>query len=307
MFKKLRKHLVIFNLIVTTIILVTAFLTVYLVVKGNIEARSLAIQGTYNDSSTQEYLKAKIRDERKASLESLLVTLVVTGVIVEFCVAVFSNIWASDAIKPVKQAYEAQKIFIANASHEIKTPLAAIQANLEAADIHDNKFIKNIEHEVKGLANLNRELLSLAKTDIIEVKDKKPEAIRPLIEEVLADFLPRTKKIKLEVDLENEEEEISAEDFSRLTTILIDNALKYCQKNVGVTFKNGLLTVENDGTIIPAEKLPHIFERFYQADKSSEGVGLGLSIAALLAERNNWKLNVESSEATGRTSFSLKI
>lgn len=305
MFKRLKRHLVFFNIIVTTLILVAAFSTIYMVVKGNIEAR--VPDNTYNinaDSHTTELINARIRDERKVALQSLLITLIVTGMIVEVCVAIFANIWASDAIRPVKKAYETQKIFIANASHEIKTPLAAIQANLEAADVTDNKFIANVEQEVKSLASLNQELLNLAQTDTITTVEKRETDIQPILEGILQDFLPRTSKIRLTVDITDEQVEIAEADFARLATILIDNALKYCDKTVKILYKNRTLIVENDGAIIPEDKMPHIFDRFYQADKSSEGVGLGLSIAMLLVERNNWKINVTSEKVTV---FSVKI
>lgn len=305
MFKQLRRHLVLFNIIVTTVILTAAFSTIYMVVRGNIEARVISSNVTAGtDSYTAEIINARIRDERKMVLQSLLITLIVTGLIVEVCVAIFSGIWTSDAIRPVKQAYEAQKIFIANASHEIKTPLAAIQANLEAADISDNKFITNVEHEVKGLASLNQELLNLAQTDMVAEVEKQETAIRPVIEGILQNFLPRTSKIDLVTDVVDEEVNISEADFARLITILVDNALKYCDKTVKILYKNRTLTVENDGVTIPEDKMPHIFDRFYQADKSSEGVGLGLSIAMLLAERNDWKISVSSDEITA---FSVKI
>lgn len=306
MFKRLKRHLVVFNLGVTTLILIAAFSTIYMIVRGNVEAQALfnAHSLGSSDPETVEIFNAKIKDERRAALNSLLITLVITGSIVEFCVAVFSYVWASDAIRPVKQAYESQKNFIANASHEIKTPLAAIQANLEAADIHDNKFIDNVEHEVRSLASLNQELLNLVRTDIVSTGEKQEVEIGPLIEDVLQNFSPRTSKINLGTKLTTEKVELVPEDFERLITILIDNALKYCDKTVEIVYKNRTFTITNDGATIPADKLPYIFDRFYQTDKSAEGVGLGLSIAALLAEHNDWKIQVESSK---NTTFTVKL
>lgn len=306
MFRRLKRHLVVFNLGVTTLILIAAFSTIYMIVRGNVEAQALfnAHSLGSSDPETVEIFNAKIKDERRAALNSLLITLVITGSIVEFCVAVFSYVWASDAIRPVKQAYESQKNFIANASHEIKTPLAAIQANLEAADIHDNKFIDNVEHEVRSLANLNQELLNLVRTDIVSTGEKQEVEMGPLIEDVLQNFSPRTSKINLGTKLTTEKVELVPEDFERLITILIDNALKYCDKTVEIVYKNRTFTITNDGATIPADKLPYIFDRFYQTDKSAEGVGLGLSIAALLAEHNDWKIQVESSK---NTTFTVKL
>ena len=78
----------------------------------------------------------------------------------------------------------------------------------------------------------------------------------------------------------------------------MDNAIKYCDKEIVLKVSEHELMIENDGAKIPREKLEHVFERFYQVDKSMEGVGLGLSIAKVTAERNDWKLVAESDEKT---------
>ncbi len=305
MFRRLKRHLILFNILVTGVILVAAFSSIYMVVKGNLETRSLfSVSSLNSDARTVEIINVRIKDERKIALNSLLITLVVTGLIVEFCVAVFSYVWASDAIRPVKQAYESQKIFIANASHEIKTPLAAIQTNLEAADIQGNKFIDNVEQEIHSLASLNQELLNLVRTDIVDSGVKSETNVKTLIEKVLQNFLPQTSKIKFNAEIADESVELVAEDFERLITILLDNALKYCDKTVEIVYKNRTFAIANDGAKIPEDQMPYIFDRFYQTDKSADGVGLGLSIAAMLVERNDWKVSVESNR---KTKFTVKI
>lgn len=305
MFRRLKRHLILFNILVTGVILVAAFSSIYMVVKGNLETRSLfSVSSLNSDARTVEIINVRIKDERKIALNSLLITLVVTGLIVEFCVAVFSYVWASDAIRPVKQAYESQKIFIANASHEIKTPLAAIQTNLEAADIQGNKFIDNVEQEVHSLASLNQELLNLVRTDIVDSGVKSETDVKTLIEKVLQNFLPQTSKIKFNAEITDESVELVAEDFERLITILLDNALKYCDKTAEIVYKNRTFIIANDGAKIPEDQMPYIFDRFYQTDKSADGVGLGLSIAAMLVERNDWKISVESNR---KTKFTVKI
>lgn len=89
-------------------------------------------------------------------------------------------------------------------------------------------------------------------------------------------------------------------DATQLLTILLDNAIKYGDKKVTCKVAKDEICVENDGTKIAPEDLEHIFDRFYQADKSknSDGAGLGLAIAASLAKNNHWKIKVESDETT---------
>ena len=85
----------------------------------------------------------------------------------------------------------------------------------------------------------------------------------------------------------------------------MDNAIKYCDKKIQISLDNHSLTVINDGATISEKDLPHVFERFYQADKSAEGVGLGLAIAQSVALRNGWTLTAKS--ANSETEFKLKF
>lgn len=326
MFNKLRNRLILINLGITTFIIVTVFATIYLVSTKTAENRPPAIQNyameyfnsdndnTDNavgsdDSNTksipddlEKVILFSVREEKKNAANNLLVTLISSGLAIEIAVALVSYFLAEEAIKPVKEAYEAQKVFIANASHEIKTPLASISANLEAADIKDNKWIANVELETAKLTNLNNELLSLARTDLVATTETVETNLKELTLKVLDGFEPRLKDKCLTKRVETASEvKINAADFEQILSILMDNAIKYSDKNITVKLTNHNLEVVNDGKTIEAEKLPHIFDRFYQADKTAEGVGLGLSIAKAVAEKNHWKLTAKSNKKTGFT------
>ena len=322
MFNKLRNHLILINLGITTFIIVTVFATIYLVSTKTAENRppsfqNYSVEHTSDDSDNNNSYSAgenaipddlekvilfSVREEKKNAASNLLVTLVCSGLAIEIAVALVSYFLAEEAIKPVKDAYEAQKIFIANASHEIKTPLASITANLEAADIKDNKWISNVELEAAKLTNLNNELLSLARTDLVAATEAKEVNLKELTLKVLDGFEPRLKDKRLAKQVETASEvKINAADFEQILSILMDNAIKYSDKNITVKLTNHSLEVINDGKTIEPEKLPHIFDRFYQIDKTAEGVGLGLSIAKAVAEKNHWKLTVKSNKKTGFT------
>ena len=199
----------------------------------------------------------------------------------------------------MREAYESQKVFIANASHEIKTPLAAISANLEAADIHDNKWISNVENETAKLAALNSELLMLARTDLVTSREATLQNISTIVDDTIKSFNPRMQNLNFsEKIVKNEKTKINREDFTQILSILFDNAIKYANKKIQVELNENKFTIKNDGAKISEQDLPKIFDRFYQTDKTAEGVGLGLSIAKSLADRNGWKLTAKSDKMT---------
>ena len=305
MFRRLRNHLIVFNLFVSTVILVISFTAIYMVVSNATAERArLTASNDLYPTTFLQTLDERMRLEREAALDSLLSTLIVTGLLMEAAVAIFSYVWTQEAIRPVKQAYDSQRTFIANASHEIKTPLAAIEANLEAADIKGNRWIDNVRTETRALAALNQDLLTLTRIDSVPAPASEAFALRAAVDQVIAPFAPRLQHRTLRLDLPELDLTATKSDFTQLITILIDNAIKYSRHKIWVRYRDGVLSVENDGATIPADALPHLFERFYQGDKSREGVGLGLAIARSLAERNHWQLTVTSDHTT---IFSLKL
>ena len=316
MFRKLRNHFVIINLVTTSLILIAAFSSVYFIAKNSSVSRKPAPINTSlefldNDGSSvsfRQIMEERIAADREAGLSSLLFTLIITGLAVEIIVAIFSYFFAEQAIKPVKTAYETQKIFIANASHEIKTPVAAIKANREAADLSEtNHWIKNIELEADKIETLNLALLRLAKTDAVqEALTVEEFDLSKVSHAVVNSFKPRIeqKEIKLKIDIANKKIKLNKEDYKEIFGILLDNAIKYCDKKIDIKITSKQLAISNDGATIPKDKLTHVFDRFYQVDKSSNGSGLGLAIADSLAKRNNWTLAAKSEQSL--TSFVLQ-
>ena len=299
MFKKLRNKLILINLGITTLIIVIVFTMIYLIFTRSAENRPPKMpQDNFNsevDSEWEKIVQSSIREEKEIAARELLITLIVSGIAIEIVVVLISYFMAEEAIKPVKESYEAQKIFIANASHEIKTPLAAISANLEAADIKINKWISNIEIETDKLARLNTELLTLARTDLNHKITSSEVDLGKKINKILDGFEPRlkTKKLIRKIDT-SLKAKVNLDDFEQILSILIDNAIKYSDSKIIVTLNDHRLKVENDGEKIPSDKIKYIFDRFYQVDKNTDGVGLGLSIAKSLADRNNYKISAKS-------------
>ena len=311
MFRKLRNRLIWINLGVTSIVIVVAFTAIYLFSAKSADDRAPTIQSvtlmrgvdSYGRplDDIQQIVIDSLHVEKEAAARQLLMMLIVSGVVIEIVVALISYYLAEEAIKPVREAYEAQKVFIANASHEIKTPLAAISANLEAADIHDNKWISNVEKETDKLAKLNNELLALARTDLIEKSVLDDVDLKKVTREYLKGFEPRLRAKSFESSFATRGKvKMVRQDYEQVLGILLDNAIKYSDKKIVLELSNEKLTIANDGTVISKKDLEHVFERFYQADKSAEGVGLGLSIAKSVAMRNGWKLTATADEEMTR-------
>ena len=303
MFRKLRNKLILINLGITTAVILVTFTTIYIVSTRSADNRppmpeKITIDyDEYND--LEKIITFSIREEKAAAARNLLITLIISGIAIELAVALLSYYLAEEAIRPVKEAYESQKIFIANASHEIKTPLAAISANLEAADIKNNKWINNVEKEADKLAKLNGELLTLARTDLMTTREVVETDLKELTEETLKSFNPRMKNLILTKKiLTTKKIKINREDFAQILSILLDNAVKYADKKIYLSLNDHKLEIKNDGATIKKDALPHIFDRFYQADKTSEGVGLGLSIAKQIASNNHWQLTATSNTLT---------
>ena len=300
MFNKLRNKLIWINLGITTIVIVAVFALIYGLYTRSAGQRPPMPEGepAFMSEDFEKAINTTVENERQAAAQDLLVMLIVSGVAIEIIVAIISYFLAEEAIKPVREAYTAQKVFIANASHEIKTPLAAISANLEAADISGNKWIDNVARETEKLTALNGELLTLARTDLVEDVRPREVNLRELVTEAIESFEPKLTKIdfKRTISLNGEKTKTNPEDLTQILRILLDNAIKYCDKRIIMTVSDHELIIKNDGAKISEEDLSHVFERFYQTDKSAEGVGLGLSIAKSLAERNGWTLTVKSSK-----------
>ena len=314
MFKKLKTKFILTNLVLTTLVLIAAYSAVYLIAANNFTNRRPIPPGspTYS-SEVENIISEQIKNDRKNSLKSLLFTLISTCVITELIVFVISAYIAEEAIKPVKEAYDAQKLFIANASHEIKTPLAAIQANLEAANISGNHWLDNVNLEVRKLANLNGKLLTLAKSDVaLDAIILSEINLKELIKEDIESFDSRLKKKKIALKTsfklsrpdKNWTLKLNTTDFLELFEILFDNAIKYSETKIWLSVSEKELKLKNNGTTIPEEKIKHVFDRFYQVDKSKQGVGLGLAIAKSLADKNNWELSASSGSKT--TEFTLR-
>lgn len=299
MFKNLRNQIVLSIVAISSVIILISFTSIFMIMSMTIRAREdIALRS--RDTCIEEIIR-----ERNSHVTRLGVTLLSVGVILELLIFAVSSIIAEQLVKPVQEAYEQQREFIANASHELKTPIAAIRANFEALDVEEEPWTDNIDLELDKAQNLVRDLLLLARMDgRVEKAPKKRCDLSEIVKKYVKAIEVRLDGKKLKTDItEDVVATLVQDDFVQILSILLDNAAKYAKSWVSVELKNNYVKVENDGKEIPAAKMEHIFERFYQVDKTATGVGLGLSIAKSAADHNGWEIIADSNKKS--TSFTL--
>ena len=204
------------------------------------------------------------------------------------------------AVQPVLDNIEAQKRFITNASHELKTPLAIISANTEllGAMNGENEWTQSIESQVKRMTGLVNDLVVLSKLSERESVELRPVDLTALVTEASDAVAPLAKQRGKTLTREIAEG-VCAEGDERmlqmLLSVLLDNAVKYCDEGgeirVSLAARGGkktvLLDVSNDYAAGAGADCSRFFERFYQEDQSHNskkgGFGIGLSTAQELA------------------------
>jgi len=217
-------------------------------------------------------------------------------------------------VRPVEETLEKQKQFISDASHELKTPLAVIEANSDVLEneIGKNKWLKYIQNETESMDKLINELLLLAKTENVEeVKSYEQVNISKETEISIAMFesMAYEKQVKINSSIQPDIFlNCDRQDIGHILSTLIDNAIKHSEpeKRVEVGLikekNNIILQVKNEGETIPEEQREKIFERFYRIDKSrnrnEKRYGLGLAIAKASVEKYDGKIRVECKNNT---------
>ena len=224
-------------------------------------------------------------------------------------------------VKPVEDTFEKQKQFISDASHELKTPLAVIEANADVLQdkLGENKWIDYIQNEIESMNKLINELLLLAKIENVDnIKEytelnlsKEAQIILSMFESVAYE-----NRVTIESNIdENIIFNANKEDIEHIISTLTDNAIKHTpeEKKILINLKKEkneiIFEVKNMGDPIPEEERQKIFERFYRIDKSrnrkEKRYGLGLAIAKSIIEKYNGKIEVDYKD--GFTIFRVTI
>jgi heavy metal sensor kinase len=232
-----------------------------------------------------------------------------------------SETW-NDMLARLESAVKRLSQFTADASHELRTPIALIRTTAELTLRRERSpetyrgALSEIVAESERTTRLVEDLLLLARADAgLPALPLDRVELTPLVRDICeqGQVLAEARQLQISTDLPDEPVYVRANDpaLRRLLLLLVDNAVKYTPAggritvSVGQDLAGATLAVRDTGIGIPDSALPHVFERFYRADDSRNrdagGAGLGLSIAKWIAERHHASLEAESVLGQGST------
>lgn len=243
-------------------------------------------------------------------LSSLKISIIifVLGEVICYLISMVLSKWL---VKPAEISFNKQKEFIADASHELKTPLSVIIASSEAYEKDKNeKWLNNIKNESERMNSLIKNLLDLAKLDSgnVSMQYEMIDLSKLCEKSILTlESLMYEKEIKLDYNLDEDVKfNCNSDEIKELLTILLDNAVKHSIKygnivvNLNKTNDKIILEIKNKGLPIPKGEEEKIFERFYRVDKSrstdENRYGLGLAIAKSIVLRHNGVISASSAD-----------
>ncbi len=263
--------------------------------------------------------------EEKENIYFQLIMYVLAALMAFGMLYIMAEYMSERAVAPIKHCMEEQSRFVADASHELKTPLTVILANMdimlanpEMAAEEQHKWLKSTKEEAQMMTGLVTDMLSLSRTEGKEARNAmnyQSVNFSDLVDDVMlsAESLAYERKITLKSEIQSNLTVVA--DYGKMrqvVMILVDNALKYTKPggNISVTLKNAeknvVLTVYDDGEAIPEERRQNIFDRFFRVEDSRQktdlspgGYGLGLPIAKNITDAHNGKLYLDYSDETG--------
>ncbi len=263
----------------------------------------------------------------RSTLNRAILTVVLVGLGALSAFFGLSVLLARWAVRPVEQSLDQQRQFVADASHELKTPLTVILSNAdllsEQGESHPEnvrRWSENIRTGGREMQELVEQMLLLARSDQEEgtARDFQPVDLSDLTESALLMFEPvafEAGKRLTDCDIEPGIAVFGdGAKLGQLLEILLDNAVKYAAPNgtISVTLetegRDAVLSVTDQGTPIPEGELEAIFRRFYRADsaRTTEGFGLGLAIARSIAQEHHGTLRAES-DPEGYNTFTCTL
>lgn len=247
-------------------------------------------------------------------------TLIKAYILIMIFICIFGYIFIKIVTKPVVETYNRQKEFVADASHELKTPLAVLKSCLKLIannDEESDELIKYSQMEVDRLVKLTGNLLRLSEEDepsneVLDISYQTTLVLSGIEVQLFEKGIQFTSEIEDEIKVN-----ISSEEYAQIVHILLDNATKYNdhRKKIKLSLKKNKnyaeLQVVNTADYIKQEDLSKLFDRFYREDKSrnekTKGFGLGLSIADHIVNKYRGNINVAYENGEFRIKVKLNL
>lgn len=251
--------------------------------------------------------------------KALLQASIFFGMLCLVAMAGIVRLFSVRAARPVARSIEAQSRFVADAGHEMKTPVSIILANLDAMELFSppNKYSANIRRQAERMANLTRRLMHLASAATQAPQEPILFDIREMMEEVVLAYEPKLAErgLSYRETLQGEEMVADAFAFSEIAHILMENAVTYAALHTEILCEGRwsgrayALSLENAVDAVPDVPPETLFDRFYRADPSRKtetgNFGMGLSIARAMAEAAGGDIRCEYGHAALRFTVTL--
>ncbi len=248
--------------------------------------------------------------DAKNTLNNILLAFVIVGSAMMGAIYFISVRFAKKAVSGIEEAWLNQKQFIADASHELKTPLAIIKTNLSAlqSDTQQNQWIQNAQSQTTRMDHLIQDLLQLAQSEALDSTQKIEHFnLSQMLQDNLLIFEPQIFESNLRLNsniMPHIMIESVASQVDQIIKIIFDNAIKYCLDEGLITVslkqsqKETTLWIENDSETLKEEDVKQVFNRFYRIDKArtahDASFGLGLAIAKMIADKLGAKISFSS-------------
>lgn len=288
-------------------------------VSGKLRSMSVPL---IQDGHLFGYLQVQIpTKQRDVSVDKFVLGKLLLGPVFLLGLALAGYLVSGKAVEPVAESYRILKVFVQDAGHELKTPVATIQIAAEnlaedlKADVDMIERLSIITRNTERMSNLVNDMLTLAKLEVVQSNANLQKlSLKPILERAQEEFAPRFEVAGKKLEMQISEGPMimgHGESLNHLFANLIENALKYSEAGatVKVTLKNrdgkACVVVEDTGMGIPKEAIPRLFDRFYRVDKKAArakgGTGLGLSIVKTIVDMHDAEIAVASTEGVGTT------
>lgn len=295
------------------------FITAVVILGGS----SIILYNTILSNLSQSILEESIFDSRisKAIIDRaqdiLLNRFLTIDIIIIFFIVVLGFFLTHKTLEPIKSNMQKQKRFIADASHELRTPIAIVISGLEV-NLNNKKLdlilakktLENTLEEMREFSKLSNSLLDISKYDTSIQTKYESISIEELVKSIVEKnkILAETKEINIETKIESSVNILGNKiELSRVFFNILDNAIKYTSQNGKILIsdkidsKKYILTISDNGIGIPKNIINKIFDPFFRGDlsRSTEGAGLGLTLSKKIIENHKGTISIKSQVNNG--------